>query len=182
MISSISRLQDKSSEVVESYIQSNSRGIFSSNITEIPSFRTSCTTSPDRNKITPQKVSTFFIGGHSTQKIMTSNETRLTVAIAYSIITEGVYLNLALKPRFKKVLDLAINMSKGYQPPKRKLIHKDVMYVIHDHNMESELIVIKKELYVFIFVFLGDGDTISRTSMLNILVSGKTTSICIITC
>ena len=56
------------------------------------------------------------------------------------------------------------------------------MYVIHDHNMESELIVIKKELYVFIFVFLGDGDTISRTSMLNILVSGKTTSICIITC
>ena len=32
------------------------------------------------------------------------------------------------------MLDLAINVSKSYQPPNRKLIFKDPLYVIHDHN------------------------------------------------
>ena len=61
MISSISRLQDKSSEVVESNIQHNSRGMYSSNITSIydtSSFNTSCRKSPEINPKTPQKGST----------------------------------------------------------------------------------------------------------------------------
>ena len=56
MISSISRLQDKSSEFVESNIQRNSRGMSSSNITatsDTSSFSTSCSTSPEKNKIAP---------------------------------------------------------------------------------------------------------------------------------
>ena len=64
MISSISRLQDKSSEVVESNIQHNSRGMYSSNTTAIydtSSFSTSCSKSPERNPTTPQKGS-FFHG------------------------------------------------------------------------------------------------------------------------
>ena len=58
MIYSISFLQDKSSEVVESNIQRNSRGVFSSNLTvtyDTSSFSTSCSTSPDNNQITLQK-------------------------------------------------------------------------------------------------------------------------------
>ena len=51
---------------------------------------------------------------HNTQKIMTSNETRLTVAIYDLIISEGLSLNLAENPRIKKVLDLTTNMSKCY--------------------------------------------------------------------
>ena len=65
MISSISRLQDKSSEVVESNIQRNSRGLYSSNTTAIydtSSFSTSCSKSPERNPTTPQKGSIFFHG------------------------------------------------------------------------------------------------------------------------
>ena len=64
MISFISRFQDKSSEVVESNIQRNPRGIYSSNINAIcdtSSFRTSCIKLPDSNPKTPQKVS-FFNG------------------------------------------------------------------------------------------------------------------------
>ena len=57
------------------------------------------------------------MGDHNTQKMMTSNDTRLTVAISDLIIYEGLPLNIALKPRFKKVIDLAINVSKCYQPP-----------------------------------------------------------------
>ena len=55
------------------------------------------------------------------------------------------------------------------------------MDIIHDHNMEKNLILIKKEPDIFGLLFLGDGATISRIPLLNILVSGKTSSSCIIT-
>ena len=77
---------------------------------------------------------------------MTSNETRLTVAIADLIIYEGLSLNLSQKPRFKKVLELARTVSKCYQPPKRKLISKDLLDVIHDQNMKRNLSLIEKSL------------------------------------
>ena len=175
MISSISTLQDKSSEVVESNIQRNYMGISSSNITatsDTSSFGTSCSTSPDNNQINPQKGSIFFRGEHNTQKIMTSNETCPTVEIANPIISEGLSFNLAQKPRFKKVLDLARNVSKFYQPPNRKLISKDILDVIHDQNMERNLSLIKKESDIFGLLFLGYGATISIIPLLNILVSG----------
>ena len=57
------------------------------------------------------------MGNHNTHKTMTSNESRLTVAIAYLIIYEGLYFNLVQKTWFKTVLDLARNVSKGYQSP-----------------------------------------------------------------
>ena len=78
----------------------------------------------------------FFTGYNNTQKMMTSNETLLTVAIADLIISEGLSFNLSQKPRFKKVLELARTVSKCYQAPNRKLISKDLLDVIHDQNME----------------------------------------------
>ena len=69
-----------------------------------------------------KKVQFFFMGDNNTQKMMTSNETHLTFAIADLIISEGLSFNLSQKPRFKKVIDLARNVSKYYQPPNRKLI------------------------------------------------------------
>ena len=117
MISSVSRLQDKSSEVVELYIQRNSRGMHSSNITVISdtsSFITFCGKSPESNPATPQKGSIFLMGDNYTQKIMTSNETCLTVAIADLVISGGLSFNISQKPRFKKVLDFARTVSKSY--------------------------------------------------------------------
>ena len=104
---------------------------------------------------------------------MTSSETRLTVAIGNLNISECLYFNLSQKPRFKKVLDLARTVSKCYQPPNRKLISKDILDVIHDQNMERNLSLIEKESDIFGLLFLGDGATISRVPLLNILVSGK---------
>ena len=109
MISSVSRLQDKSSEIVESNIQCSSRGMSSSNITAISdtsSYSTSYSTSPESNQIITQKCSIFLIGDHNTHKMMTSDEIRLTVEIAYIIISEGLSFNLAQKSRFDKILYL----------------------------------------------------------------------------
>ena len=98
MISSISRLQDNSSEVVESNIQRNSRGTYSSNITatyDTSSFRKSCSKSPEINPTTSQKCSIFCMGDNNTQKMMTYNETHLTAAIADLVIFEGLSFGIS---------------------------------------------------------------------------------------
>ena len=107
MISSVSRLQYNSSEVVESNIQSNSRGLYLSNNTAIydsSSTIKSFSQYPEINQTTPQKGSFFFTGDNNTQKMMTSTETRLTVAIADLIISEELSFNISQKPRLKKVI------------------------------------------------------------------------------
>ena len=63
MISSISRLQDKSSYVVQSNIQRNSRGMYSSNLTaayDTSSFSKICSIQPENNQITTKKGSIFY--------------------------------------------------------------------------------------------------------------------------
>ena len=93
MISSISCLQDKSSEAVEANIQRNSRGLFLSKTTAIydsSSISRSFSQSPESNQTSPQKGSMFYTVDTNSQKMMTSIETRLKVAIADLIISEGL--------------------------------------------------------------------------------------------
>ena len=113
------------------------------------------------------------MGDNNTQKTMNYNETRLTFAIADLIIYEGLSFNLYNKTRFKKVLDLAITVSKSYQPPSKKLTSKDILDVINDQNMERNLSLIKKEYDIFGLLFIGDSATIHRIPLFKILVSGK---------
>ena len=117
------------------------------------------------------------MGDNNTQKMMTYNETRLTVSITDIIISVGFSFNISQIPRFKNMNYLEITMSKIYQPPNIKLIYKDILDVIHDQNMERNLSLIKKESAIFGLLFLDDGTTIVRISLLNILVSGKYSSI-----
>ena len=77
-------------------------------------------------------------------------------------------------------MDLACNVSKGYNPPNRKLISKDPLVVIHDQNTKIKLTHIKKEADLFGLLFLVDGTTISRTPLLNILVSGNTLPVAVL--
>ena len=65
------------------------------------------------------------------------------------------------------------NFSKTYTHPNRKLISKELLDVIHEHNTKRNLAMIKKEAKIFVLLFLGDGATISRFPLLNILASVK---------
>ena len=85
----------------------------------------------------------------------------------------GIKFNLAQKTRFKKVIDLSRNVLKTYIPSNRKLISKELLDVIHEQNMKRNLAMIKKEAEIFGLLFLGDGATISRCPLLNILASAK---------
>ena len=114
----------------------------------------------------------FVIDG-SSQKLTTSNNTCLTFAIADRIISEVFPLNLAQKTRFKKVLKLSTNFSNTCIPPNRYLISKELLDVIHKQNMKRNLEMIKREAEIFGLLFLGNGATISRCPLLNILASAK---------
>ena len=109
---------------------------------------------------------------NNTQKMMTYNETCLTVAIADLVIYEGISFNLSQKPNFKKVLYLERTVSTIYQTPNRKLVYKDLLGVINYQNMERNLVLIKKESDIFGSLFLGDGATTSRITLLIVLNSG----------
>ena len=100
--------------------------------------------------------------------MVTFNETHLKVSIADLNISKHLYFNQAQKPRFKKVLYLAKNVSKSYQPSNRKLISKDLQYIIHYQNMERNLSLIKKESDVLGLLFMGDGATFNIIMHLNI--------------
>ena len=78
------------------------------------------------------------------------------------------------------MLELSRTVSKCYQPPNRNLISKDLFYVIHDQNMERNLSLIEKDSYIFVLLFLGDGATISKIPLLNILFSGKNLPVAIL--
>ena len=71
------------------------------------------------------------------------------------------------------------NVSRNYIPPNRNIISKELLDVIHEKNTKRNLATIKREAEIFGLLFLGDGATISRCSLLNILASGKKhTSFC----
>ena len=67
-----------------------------------------------------------------------------------------------------------------YQPPNGNLVSKDFLDVINFQNMERNLSLIEKESDIFGLLFLGDGATISRMTLLNILVSGKSLPIAVL--
>ena len=112
--------------------------------------------------------------------MVTPNKTRCTVEIADLIISEGLSLNIFQKPRFKKVLYLERTVSKYYQPLNRNLICEDLLDVIHDHNTEMNLSLIKKESGIFGLLFLGDGATVYRIPRLKILVSRKNLQVAVL--
>ena len=77
-------------------------------------------------------------------------------------------------------MELSRNVSKTYISPNRKLIPKELLDVIHEQNMKSNLAMIKKEAEIFGLLFLGDGATISRRPLLNILAYSKNMPIAVL--
>ena len=114
------------------------------------------------------------------QKSIIYNDTRLTISIADLIILKVLCFNISQKPRLKKVMELARNVYNTYIPPNRKSISKELIGFIHEQNTKRNLAMIKKEAEIFGLLFLGDGDTISRLPLLNIMASGENTPFAIL--
>ena len=117
--------------------------------------------------------SLVFGNNVSSQKLITSNNTHLPIAISDLIVSEGLPFNLFQEIIFEKVLGFSRNVSKKYIPLNRNHISRELLNVIHEQNMKRNLKIIKKETEIFGLLFLGDGAKISRCPLLNILASAK---------
>ena len=127
---------------IENSIHHNSRISSLSNITSTlysSLFITASTISSNIKPTINQQGSLWLFCDKSSQKMIYSNKNHLTVSTADLIISEVISFNIYQKPRFKKVLYLARNVSKGCDPPNRSSISKDLLYVIHYQNMLLEL-------------------------------------------
>ena len=62
---------------------------------------------------------------------------------------------------------------KTYIPPSINIISKELLGVIHEQNMERNLTMIKRKSEIFGLLFLVDGATISRFTLLNIMAYSK---------
>ena len=69
---------------------------------------------------------------------------RLTLQFQLLVLLYQIYCPLILlKTQVQKVLDLERDLSKGYNPPNRKLISRDILDVIHEQNMKRNLSMIR---------------------------------------
>ena len=112
---SITSLYNKSSDAIKSTIHRSSKSTISSNYTnssEISGFTYSSSITSESNSSIFSNGSLVFVIDGNSQKLITPNDTCLTIAIAYLIISKGLPFNLDQKPIFKKVLELSRNISK----------------------------------------------------------------------
>ena len=65
------------------------------------------------------------------------------------------------------------NVSKTCITPNIKFIYKELLDVIHEHNMKRNLGIIKNKAEIFGLIFLEDNAKISRCTLLNIMASRK---------
>ena len=94
----------------------------------------------------------FGIDSNS-QKLITSNETRLTIAITDLIISEDLTFNLSQKSIFKKVLDFSRNVSKTYIHPNKKLISKELLDVVHEQKKKEFINDPKGSRNIWVVIF-----------------------------
>ena len=109
MKASISSLQNNSSATIKSTIHRRSKSITSSNDTnssEMSGFSSASTITTESNSRSSSNGSLIFGSDGNSQKLITSNETCLTITIADLIISEGLYYNLLQKQILKNILEL----------------------------------------------------------------------------
>ena len=132
---SITSIQNKSSSALESTIHRSSKSITSSNDTYssvISGISSASNILSESNSRSFSNGSLIFGIDGNDQKLITSNDTSLTISIADPIISEGLPFNLSQKEIFKKVLEFSRIVTKTYIPPNRNLISKELLHVIHE--------------------------------------------------
>ncbi len=99
------------------------------------------------------------------------SESQLTMAIADMIHSCGLPFSLASHHKFHRVLTLAKLVSKKYIPPGRNKIAGELLdlnYQLYKSKMTENLL---KDAEVYGMTFFGDGATVRKSPLINILAS-----------
>ena len=98
-------------------------------------------------------------------------DSQLTMAIADLIHSCGLPFSLACHHKFQRVLALAKSVSKNYVPPGRNKVAGELLdlnYQLYKKKMGEMLL---KEANVYGVTFFGDGATVKKSPLINILAS-----------
>lgn len=99
-------------------------------------------------------------------------ESKLTMAIADLIHSLGLPFTLASEVKFRQVLHLARCSGANYQPPSRNSIAGELLDLNYDQYLKKNLNRLLKDIDVFGLSFYGDGATVKKMPLINILASG----------
>jgi len=99
-------------------------------------------------------------------------ENQLTMAISDMIHSLGLPFSLGSEPKFRLVLSLARNVGIQYKLPSRNQIANELLDINYQQytNKQKKQLLNKAEIYGL--TFFGDGATVKKMPLLNILASG----------
>jgi hypothetical protein len=101
-----------------------------------------------------------------------SAELKLTMAIADLVHSCGLPFRIASHPKFRKVITLAKVVSTSYKLPSRNQIATDLLDTNYDAYVQRSKDQLIKDIDIFGLSFYGDGATVKKMPLINVLCSG----------
>lgn len=120
-----------------------------------------------KKKVAPSFTQTLIHDGPNPNA-----ETKLTMAIADMIHSCGLSFSLGSEPKFRLVLQIAKTVSSGYIPPQRKDIGGKLLDLNYDTYMKRNMEKLLQDIDTFGVCFYGDGATVKKMPLINVLASG----------
>lgn len=106
-----------------------------------------------------------------TDSLEQQSEARLTMAIADLIHSCGLPFSLASHHKFQRVLQYAKQAPKNYTPPNRNLVAGKLLDLNYDIYKNQTIEMLLKDSDVYGITFFGDGATVRKSPLINILAS-----------
>jgi hypothetical protein len=94
------------------------------------------------------------------------------MAIANFIHGCGLPFNVTSHPNFRKVISLARAVGKNYKVPSHQQIATDLLKLNYDTYLNNNKEHLIKDINVFGLNYYGDGATVKKMPLINILASG----------
>lgn len=124
---------------------------------------------------TPTNTPTDVVPRYYQQKLSDvvdpQSEAQLTMAIADLIHSCGLPFSLASHHKFQRVLTLAKVASKKYIPPGRNKVAGELLDLNYQIYKQKMMEMLQKDADIYGITFFGDGATVKKSPLINILAS-----------
>ena len=116
--------------------------------------------------------------GTMRQMLLTGNRVddkspaKMDTALAVLTHSLGLPLDLASDPLMVQVLNVARTLPESYSPPSRFRLSGELLNSVYEHNYKENLLSLTNQAQRFGLTIFGDGATIVKSPLVNILASG----------
>jgi hypothetical protein len=101
-----------------------------------------------------------------------SAESKLTMAVVDCIHSCGLPFGLVSDPKFRKIIHLAKTVGSGFRLPGRNEVGTTLLELNYEAYMEKSMKLLLKEAETYGLTVYGDGATVKKTPLINILFAG----------